>query len=912
MFERLVLDPARRRTNRRARLARFSFIVFHRSIHSFVTHEKRLALPLFGLLAAAGALSAGLVFLRLASHGPGIGWDLVNYITAARNLSAGNGLVDLIRPMVTWPPLYPVMLAGGELVGLDPHAVAGPLNALVFGLTVLVAGWWLRRHLHSRLLWLWGCFSIALAVPLAEAASHALSESTFILFVTCALTQVAAHLDGGGRAALIRAAAFSALACLTRYMGASVILAVVPLLLAARVAPREKVKHVAVYTLIAAVPVGLWMLRNYLLVGLPAGPRGKVFYPFPTIVDEAVRVIVSDWWLVGLTAPVLLALVLAAGHALLSPLGPKRGAPFVFSDVAKGPLRVFGGFALAYLALLVASMMSGGTWSGLEWRYLTPVYIPLLFAALLLMDGTLRYARQRASRRTVPRRRGVQGLAAVLMLALSLQAVCLVGLHAREIPLWNAGVRQGYAAAPRWRNSESVQYLREEALTGAIWSNDLHVTALYADNLRRHYRLPCELDHLRFAWSNALGSEEGYVLHFSDWAGECSPWQDDALRSHLSRDPLLDLVAELADGKLYRLRERESLESRPAMFLSSDAPVEGESFEAYIVRSHGRTLFGEPWRWEKGGDADGWSGLRLQRPTHVYTPTVADVGHRLRASVYYADQFGNRVRATTKPSKPVQQGFPKVFLAPSGREGGRGAAGATEADRIFRSRYDPYLRGNRLIYENRSCRWEDEYGTRFWLTVYSLDSESGTPERDALDFAWSEFSWQDNGVCITERRLPDKDVVGIRTGQVDRDGNLLWEAEHWFKESWRWLDGYLSSATSGEPAARGVFDIHLGEGSLIFVKDPCARADTEATFFLHLIPADEDDLPVVRKLYGFDNLDFAFEAHGERFDGKCLAEVPLPEYRVSRIRTGQYVPSQGQVWQEDFFFQYGKGMPADE
>ena len=59
----------------------------------------------------------------------------------------------------------------------------------------------------------------------------------------------------GGRASLIRAA-FSALACLTRYMGASVILAVVPLLLA----PREKMKRIAIYTLITAAPVGLWML----------------------------------------------------------------------------------------------------------------------------------------------------------------------------------------------------------------------------------------------------------------------------------------------------------------------------------------------------------------------------------------------------------------------------------------------------------------------------------------------------------------------------------------------------------------------------------------------------------------------------------------------------------------------------
>ena len=350
------------------------------------------------LLAAAAALGAGLVLLRLGSYGPGMGWDAVNYITAARNLLAGNGLVDLIRPMVSWPPLYPAMLAGGGLFGLDPYAVAGPLNAVIFGLTVLVAGWWLRRHLQSRFLWLWGCLSIALALPLVEIASEAMSEAAFILFVTLSLTQVDAHLGRGGRASLIRAAAFSALACLTRYLGASVILAVVPLLLAARVAPRKKMTRIAVYTLIAAAPVGLWMLRNYLLVGLPVGPRGKVFYSFPFIVDEVVRIAVEGWWwLVGSTAPVLLALVLVACHTFHRLSQRKRDAP-VASDVAWGPLRVFGGFALAYLTLLGATTMTGGTWSGLQWRYLAPVYIPLLFAALLLMDGALRHARKRASR----------------------------------------------------------------------------------------------------------------------------------------------------------------------------------------------------------------------------------------------------------------------------------------------------------------------------------------------------------------------------------------------------------------------------------------------------------------------------------------------------------------------------------
>ena len=52
-------------------------------------------------------------------------------------------------------------------------------------------------------------------------------------------------------------------------------------------------------------------------------------------------------------------------------------------------------------------------------------------------------------------------------------------------------------------------------------------------------------------------------------------------------------------------------------------------------------------------------------------------------------------------------------------------------------------------------------------------------------------------------------------------------------------------------------------------------------------------LPGHRKQYGFDNMDFDFEAHGMIFDGKCLATVALPDYAITSIRTGQYVPVEG-------------------
>ena len=57
------------------------------------------------LLAAAAVLGASLVLLRLASYGSSVGADAANYITAARSLLAGDGLVGLGGgPWVYWPP----------------------------------------------------------------------------------------------------------------------------------------------------------------------------------------------------------------------------------------------------------------------------------------------------------------------------------------------------------------------------------------------------------------------------------------------------------------------------------------------------------------------------------------------------------------------------------------------------------------------------------------------------------------------------------------------------------------------------------------------------------------------------------------------------------------------------------------
>ena len=123
---------------------------------------------------------------------------------------------------------------------------------------------------------------------------------------------------------------------------------------------------------------------------------------------------------------------------------------------------------------------------------------------------------------------------------------------------------------------------------------------------------------------------------------------------------------------------------------------------------------------------------------------------------------------------------------------------------------------------------------------------------------------------------------------------LIWGALRPDAETYR----AAHRALAGIPAARGAFDIHFSDSddALYYVKEDCVPADAEARFFLHFFPADAKDLPLHRHKYGFDNRDFDFGWRGAHFDGKCMTKEPLPGYPIARVRTGQYLSGEGQLW----------------
>ena len=533
------------------------------------------------LLAVLAVAGMALVLLRNATWGPGLHWDSVNYISVARSLLAGEGLIQFTGHLYNhWPPLYPLLLAAISLPGFDPHAVAGPLNAFLFGLTILVAGHWLRQRIASRLLFLWACLAVTFALPLTSVASWALSEPAFILFVALALFFMDRFLrDDQQRAALIWAGLFTALACLTRYIGLVVVMTLLPLVLLqpdARLS--AKVKRGAVYALIAVIPISLWLLRNLLLVGAPFGR----FRP-PSDSDplrrflKAVLLELSEWVLPGLSssglrlyvaalaAVVLFALAIAIGTALIciyrKPALWRRWSSFCLC----------GSFALAYLAWVGIPSTIKKIHDFSEGRYWAVIYISLLFALVFLLDRFLIWQREKPRKGgaarlpvivTFVRRRG-DLLAVVLGILLFIWLGNNLRLNIQAVAKVSEGDDRGYAA-PLWAYSDVIHFIDEAQLKGTIFGNKLAHLYIHTDPANDYRSMPLsrdpvcdlfcgveQLERLKQIIDQTAGDR--YLVWFYDHINWKNP-QYGYGPSELEAMPELERMAQLDDGIIFQVK----------------------------------------------------------------------------------------------------------------------------------------------------------------------------------------------------------------------------------------------------------------------------------------------------------------------------------------------------------------------
>lgn len=490
------------------------------------------------LLIGLGIVAALLILLRQVNYGIGLDGDSLAYLSAARSLAAGDGLVTAGGWPITliWPPLFPLLAGLPGYLGVDAAVAASLLNAGAFGALVSVAGWWARRGSGSTALGLWAALAVMLAPPVSEQAYQAMSEPLFILLVALALVQVGRFLDGGRRRTLIWAAVFTALAGLTRYMGVAVAITAALLLLWHGDRPAEKAKNIALYLLIAIAPSGVFQLLNRWL----AGSFKVNLPPDNTLSQNLFRMTenLAAWPLPGawsddniVIAALLTALTLApAVIALALALWRRRER-----GRWNGALAVAASFTLIYLTLLpLAASIALAAW--LENRYLSPAYAPLTLAAAgvaawwmrrnagaaILPDGragnpSIRPAGDGGQRWAALRTERVKtALRRAPLVVLFIWLAYPLTTTAMDI---NRAISEGtgrYSNA-RWVNSELVGYINRHLAGveyGQLYSNDEHVTYFHSGILAR--LLPVQRSDLYRVYQNQAAAAGVYVVWFED------------------------------------------------------------------------------------------------------------------------------------------------------------------------------------------------------------------------------------------------------------------------------------------------------------------------------------------------------------------------------------------------------------
>jgi len=242
----------------------------------------------------------GMAFVMIATsrYGAGVSSDAARNLSTADSLLAGKGFVDMVgSPLVLWPPLYPILLAGLSLASrLSTFQVAWYLNVALYGANIWLAGWWLYVVFRSKPFYaVAGSLIVLLSRSMLRIHANVASEPLFETLLLVFLLNSGEYLQTGSRRGLWLMCLCAGTATLQRYLG--VALLGVALVVLYRRGGLRAFRQGALPWLLAAIPITGWvLLHNYPISGSLFGPRELgAMLPIQNIGLSLTKIL---WWFI--------------------------------------------------------------------------------------------------------------------------------------------------------------------------------------------------------------------------------------------------------------------------------------------------------------------------------------------------------------------------------------------------------------------------------------------------------------------------------------------------------------------------------------------------------------------------------------------------------------------------------------
>lgn len=503
-------------------------------------------------LLAMSLLAAGILLFTTKDGGIGLTTDSVNYIAASKSLLAGEGYsrYGWNLPFASWPPLYPTILAGVNIMArwlnLDILEAIRWTNALVFAAIMLLSGGLFRRILRSPLFIVLGTASVALAFPLLTAHVYVWSEPVYILLSLLFLLYLPTFLEQHRPYQFVVLVVIAALGTMQRYAAIGIIpFGVVAIVLFLRDITWVKRLLVGAAFGISGIPYVLWLLyiRTLTTPTILDSPD-----PMGALVDSLALtpVLLAEWFVpVSLHSSLVagglvVAIVLVIIYAIVDYV---RAARMNTAVALRNKPVLIAVYILIYMGfyyfshLLIYSL-------DLDQRHFS-VMIP--FVMLLVFWGIEQIAGQAEPYRW-------RYIAAVIISTIWL--IYPASATGNEVLFRQFWCCEG---TRRYRHLPMIEWLNQQGPPGLYFSN-APIPLFYTPFAV--FAAPYDADTLEVWTNTALDSgKDVFLIHFEDslnlfYQGSSIFYYNFDYPTELQAAAHLDLLVEFEESKLYRVRSR--------------------------------------------------------------------------------------------------------------------------------------------------------------------------------------------------------------------------------------------------------------------------------------------------------------------------------------------------------------------
>ncbi len=349
------------------------------------------------------------IYLYTSYSGVGLSPDSVMYASTATNIQAHGSLMTFNKtPLVFFPVFYPFFLSIVQFISrVDPITAGSTINSLLFASVLFTSGWIMEKFIsHSRIYKWLILIAIILSPALLEVYSFLWSETLFIFETLLFIIAYWRYLQTHSIKSLLVVALVTAIACITRYAGVTIIGAGGLMLLLDNELPiRKKIGHILLYGSIAISLLVGNLVMNSLATGLSTGTREpsitpfiKNLYFFGTVIFDWASFSKASYPFAELAAAVILIALIAV---LLWKAYKKRINSYENIVIA---------FAIVYGLFIVVSA-SISRYERINSRLLAPMFIPLLIACTSWVPDVLLLVQSKIAKYAL------SGIAIVMMLA---------------------------------------------------------------------------------------------------------------------------------------------------------------------------------------------------------------------------------------------------------------------------------------------------------------------------------------------------------------------------------------------------------------------------------------------------------------------------------------------------------------